>query len=82
MPPASSRPTICRSWVVISGENDTQHRGGENADQDRLVALLLGQPRGGEADDDGVVAGKHQVDADHHQEGDDLGSEKVESSNM
>ena len=48
-----------------------------NAEQDRLVALLLGQTGGGQADDDGVVAGEHQVDADDHQEGDDLGSEKL-----
>ena len=58
-------------------ENDTQDGGGENAEQDGLVALLLRETGGGQADDDGVVAGERQVDADDHQEGDDLGSEKL-----
>ena len=63
-------------------EDDAQDGGGEDAEQDRLVALLLRETGGGQADDDGVVAGKRQVDADDHQEGDDLGSENCERSNM
>ena len=58
-------------------EHDAQHRGGDDADQDRLVALLLRQPRRREADHDGVVAGQHQVDHDHLEEGrQGLGREK------
>ena len=35
-----------------------------DADQDRLLALTLGQPGGGKPDDDRIVAGEHQVDHD------------------
>jgi hypothetical protein len=58
-------------------EDDAQDRGGQNAEQDRLVALLLRETGSGKADDDGIVAGERQIDADHHQEGDDLRSEKL-----
>ena len=70
MPPASSRPTICRSWVVSPREDDAQDRRGDDADQDGLVALLLRQAGRGKADDDGVVAGQDQVDHDDLGEGD------------
>ena len=50
-------------------EDDAQHRGGDDADQDRLVALLLRQARRRQADHDGIVAGQHQVDHDHLEEG-------------
>jgi len=56
-------------------EDDAQHRRRNDAEQDRLVALVLRKPRRRQADHDGVVAGKRQVDADHHQEGRDLGRE-------
>ena len=45
-------------------EDDAQDRGGDDADEDRLGALILGQARRREPDDDGVVAGQHQVDHD------------------
>jgi hypothetical protein len=38
-------------------------------DQDRARALLAGQPRRRQADDDRVVAGQHQVDRDHLEQG-------------
>jgi len=47
-----------------AGESDPQHRGGDDADQDGLVALVLGQAGGCQSDDDRVVAGQHQID--HH----------------
>ena len=50
-------------------EDDAQDRGGDDADQDRLVALLLRQAGRGKADDDGIVAGQHQVDHDDLEEG-------------
>ncbi len=54
-----------RSWVVDERKDDAQHRGGEDADQDGLGALFGWKAGGGEADDDGIVAGQHQVDHDH-----------------
>ena len=45
-------------------EADAQDRGGQYADQNRLLALTLGQPGGCEPDDDRIVAGEHQVDHD------------------
>ena len=47
-----------------AGKADAQRRGGEDADQYRLFALLFGKARGGKADNDRVIAGEHQVD--HH----------------
>ena len=45
-------------------EADAQDRGGHDADQDRLLALTLGEPGGGKPDDDRIVAGQHQVNHD------------------
>jgi hypothetical protein len=69
-------------------EEDPQHQGCDNADQDDLLALLGRQPGGQRADDDRIVAGKHQVNPQDLQErpehagvadigeiGDDLGPE-------
>ena len=50
-------------------EDDAQDRGRDDADQDRLVALLLRQARRREADHHRIVAGQHQVDHDHLEEG-------------
>ena len=50
-------------------EDDAQHRRGENADEDRPVALLARQPRRSEADHDGVVAGEHEVNEDDLEKG-------------
>ena len=46
------------------GEDDAQHRRGKNADEDRLVALILRQARCRKPDHDGIVARQHQVDHD------------------
>lgn len=46
------------------GKADAQDGGGDDAKQDRLGALILGQAGRGKADDDGVVAGQNQVDHD------------------
>jgi hypothetical protein len=50
-------------------ETDAQHGGGDDADQNGLGALVGRQARRGEADDDSIVAGEHQIDGDHLQEG-------------
>src|SRR3546814_4223492 len=43
-------------------EGDAQHQRREDADQDHLLALRRGQARRQRADDDGIVAGQHDVD--------------------
>ena len=48
-----------------AGKQDAQCGGGDDADEDRLVALLARQARRREADDDGIVTGQHQVDHHH-----------------
>ena len=57
MPPAISRPAIASKLRRDQRKADAQHGGGDDADQDRLVALILGQAGRGKADDDGIVAG-------------------------
>ena len=47
-----------------AGEDDAQASGGDDADDDGAPALLGRQARRGKADDDGVVAGQHEVDQD------------------
>ena len=47
-----------------TGEDDAQASGGNDTDDDSAPALLGGQARRGKADDDGVVAGQHEVDQD------------------
>jgi hypothetical protein len=44
------------------GEGDAHHRRRADAPEDRLAPLLLRQPGGRHADDDGVVAGQDDVD--------------------
>jgi hypothetical protein len=44
--------------------NRSQHGGGEDAGQNRLVSLALVQTGGRQSNDHRVVAGKHQID--HH----------------
>ena len=62
--------------MVDEREGDAQDGGGDNADQDGLAALLLGQARRRQTDNDGVVAGQNQVDHDDCQKGlDRLGRE-------
>lgn len=51
------------------GEADAHHRGGADADDDRLPAQVGRQAGGGHADDDGVVSGQDQVDHNDLQEG-------------
>ena len=50
------------------GEADAHRRGGADPDQDRLGALVFRQAGGGKADDDGIVAGQHQIDEDDFDE--------------
>ncbi len=45
-----------------SGEQNAQHRRGDNADQNRLASLRLRQASGSKTDDDGVIASEHEVD--------------------
>ncbi len=49
-------------------EHDAQAGRRGDADQDCLRALMGGQAGGGKADDDGIVAGQHQVDHQHLEE--------------
>ena len=60
---------ICISWVTMSAKSDAQHQRGDDADEDDLLALLGGKARGQRADDDRIVAGQHQVDHQHLEEG-------------
>ena len=46
------------------GEQDAQARRGQDAQHEHPGALAFGQAGGDKADDDGVVAGQHQVDQD------------------
>ena len=50
--------------TVLSASDGEQGCGGQDAYQDRLLALIFGKAGGGEADNDRVIAGKHQID--HH----------------
>ena len=50
-------------------EDDAQHQRRDDADEDDLAPLLGGQARGQRADDDRIVAGQHQVDHQHLEEG-------------
>ena len=59
------------SSMANAGEHDAQHGGGDDADQDRARALRLGQAGRRQPDDDRIVAGQHQVDHDHLQQGRD-----------
>ena len=47
-----------------------------------LAADLLGNARGGETDDDGVVARQHQVDHDDVDEGDEVLAIPVDGNEM
>ena len=47
-----------------AGEADAHQRGGGDAPEDHLEALVLRKSGGSEPNDDGVVAREHQVD--HH----------------
>ncbi|MGY4470624.1 hypothetical protein ACVWWK_006333 [Bradyrhizobium sp. LB9.1b] len=47
-----------------AGKDDAQGGGGDDADDNGAPALLGRQAGCGKADDDGVVAGEHEVDQD------------------
>ena len=47
-----------------AGKADAQHGGRDDADEDRLVALVLGKAGRSQANDDGVVARQHEIDHD------------------
>ena len=55
---------ICSNWTVTEAKPMRSDRRGQYANQNRLLALTLGEPGGCKADDNRVVAGEHQVD--HH----------------
>ena len=79
MPPANNKPTICKQLRRHQREHDAQAGRRGDADQDCLGALMGGQAGGGKADDDGIVAGQHQVDHDDLEEsGENLWSDKIE----
>jgi hypothetical protein len=52
IPPASSRPTICRICVAKSASRTRKRRCSDNPDQYRLASLGMWQARGSKADDD------------------------------
>jgi len=58
------------------GERDTQNGGRQDADEDRLAALVARQAGGRQADDDGIVAGQNEIDDDNLQEGSDNAARK------
>ena len=74
IPPARTRPTICSSCDDDQREGDAQHQRRDDADHDDLLALLGRQARGERADDDRIVAGKHDVDEQDLEEGGDARS--------
>ena len=47
-----------------AGKDDAQCGGGDDADDDGAPALLGRKTRGGEPNDDSIVAGEHEVDQD------------------
>jgi len=55
-------------------EENAQQGRRDDADEDRLLALRRIETCGGKADDDGIVAGKNQVDCDNLQERRQTGS--------
>ena len=60
-------------------EQNAQQRRGDDADQNRLASLRLGQARGSEADDNGVVTSEHQIDQNDLKKcGQDICGEKFE----
>ena len=59
-------PSNC---TAKTGEQNAQHGGGDNADQNGAGALRGRQAGGGKPDDNGIVAGQHQVDHDDLAEG-------------
>jgi hypothetical protein len=52
-----------------AGEANAHQRGGGDAPEDHLEALVLRKSGGGEPDDDRVVACEHQVDHDDLEQG-------------
>ena len=69
MPPASSRPTIASSLTVTAAKPMRSTVAASTPIEDGLLALFDRQAGGGEADDDGIVAGKHKVDGDDLEKG-------------
>ena len=63
-PPTSSSPMMSRSWVAKKAKTMRSPRGRGDAEDDRLPPQIGRQAGRRHADDDGVVAGKHQVDDD------------------
>ncbi len=49
-------------------ETDAEDRRGDDADEDGFAAEIGRQTGGGEPDDDGIVAGEHQIDHDNLKE--------------
>ncbi len=68
-PPASSRPTICSSCVVTPAKPMRSTVAATMPIRIALARWSCRQARRGEADDDGVVAGQHQVDEDDFEQG-------------
>ena len=77
MPPASRRPTICRSWMVMPAKTMRSTVAAIDANQDGLVALFLGEAGSGEADHDGVVASQHEIDHDDLEKRGDFRGEEI-----
>ena len=61
---AHDQEQLCRD----EREDDAQDRGGEDADQDGLAALVRGQAGRGHADDDRIVTGQNEINRDHGEE--------------
>jgi hypothetical protein len=65
MPPASSnKPTIASNCVVIAAKPMRSTVAAMMPIRIALARCSFGRPGGRETDDDGVVAGQHEVDHD------------------
>ena len=69
MPAREQKPDDLQQLGRHAGEHDAQDGRSDDADQDRLVALVLWKTGRRQSDDDGVVAGQNQIDHDDLEEG-------------
>ena len=68
-PAGQDQPDDLEQLGDDQGEADAQHQGSDDADEDDLAPLVGRQSSRQGADDDRIVAGQHQVDHQHLEEG-------------
>ena len=64
MPPASVSPTMASSCMVTAGERMRRTTAPAMPQKITRARMLRRDPGGRETDDDGIVAGQHDVDDD------------------